>query len=71
MNRDHRNGGGNPVGKGYSEAWAQGIISRFQSGFTKGTFGVGVDAFAILGKLGSIARKGQMILSFLSALQSG
>lgn len=49
MNRDHRNGESSPTGNGYSEAWAQGIIGRFQSGFTQGTFGVGVDAFAMIG----------------------
>lgn len=38
-----------PTGNGYSEAWAQGIIGRFESGFTQGTFGVGVDAFAMTG----------------------
>lgn len=49
MNRDHRNGESSPTGNGYSEAWAQGIIGRFESGFTQGTFGVGVDAFAMIG----------------------
>lgn len=49
MNRDHRKGESSPTGKGYSEAWAHGIIGKFESGFTPGTFGVGVDAFAMLG----------------------
>ena len=49
MNRDHRKGESSPTGNGYSEAWAQGVIGRFQSGFTQGTFGVGVDAFAMTG----------------------
>lgn len=34
---------------GYSEAWAHAIISRFSSGFTQGTVGFGIDAFAMLG----------------------
>lgn len=49
MNRDHRKGESSPTGNGYSEAWAHGIIGKFESGFTQGTFGVGVDAFAMLG----------------------
>lgn len=49
MNRDHRKEESSPTGNGYSEAWAQGVIGRFQSGFTQGTFGVGVDAFAMTG----------------------
>ncbi|MET0612619.1 MAG: OprD family porin [Pseudomonas caspiana] len=49
MNRDHRKGESSPTGNGYSEAWAQGVIGKFESGFTQGTFGVGVDAFAMLG----------------------
>lgn len=49
FNRDHRNGQSSPTGNGYSEAWAQGIISKFESGFTQGTVGVGVDAFAMIG----------------------
>ncbi|MCQ2997229.1 OprD family porin [Pseudomonas syringae] len=49
MNRDHRKGESSPTGNGYSEAWAQGVIGKFESGFTQGTFGIGVDAFAMLG----------------------
>lgn len=49
FNRDYRNGQSSPTGNGYSEAWAHGIIGRFESGFTQGTVGVGVDAFAMLG----------------------
>lgn len=49
FNRDHRNGETAPGGDGYSEAWAHGIISKFESGFTQGTVGVGVDAFAMIG----------------------
>ncbi|UVJ43083.1 OprD family porin [Pseudomonas sp. LS1212] len=49
FNRDDRKGQSSPTGNGYSEAWAHGIIGRFESGFTQGTVGVGVDAFAMLG----------------------
>jgi len=55
FNRDHRDGRAptyNPAkasDNGYSEAWAHAIITRFESGFTQGTVGVGVDAFAMLG----------------------
>jgi hypothetical protein len=49
MNRDHRNGQSSPTGNGYSEAWAHGVIGKFQSGFTQGTVGIGVDAFAMMG----------------------
>ena len=49
FNRDDRNGPRAPGGAGYSEAWAHGIIGRFESGFTQGSVGVGVDAFAMLG----------------------
>lgn len=49
FNRDHRNGDSAPGGDGYSEAWAHGIIAKFESGFTQGTVGFGVDAFAMLG----------------------
>lgn len=34
---------------GYSEAWAHAVIARFESGFTQGTVGFGLDAFAMLG----------------------
>ncbi len=49
MNRDSRKGQSSPTGNGYSEATAQGFIGKFESGFTQGTFGVGVDAFAMMG----------------------
>ena len=49
FNRDDRNGAHAPGGAGYSEAWAHALIARFESGFTQGTVGVGVDAFAMLG----------------------
>jgi hypothetical protein len=49
FNRDHRNGQSSPTGNGYSETWSHAIISKFESGFTQGTVGVGVDAFAMIG----------------------
>lgn len=49
MNRDSRKGQSAPSGKGYSEATGQGFIGKFESGFTQGTFGVGVDAFVLSG----------------------
>ncbi|SFB15165.1 MULTISPECIES: OprD family porin [unclassified Pseudomonas] len=49
FNRDDRKGQSSPTGNGYSEAWAQGLIGRFESGFTQGTVGFGVDAFAMVG----------------------
>lgn len=55
FNRDNRSssapmfnsGKGNT--NGYSEAWAHAIISKFNSGFTQGTVGFGLDAFAMIG----------------------
>ncbi|BCG24966.1 TPA: OprD family porin [Pseudomonas aeruginosa] len=49
FNRDNRNGENGAGGAGYSEAWAHGIIGKFESGFTQGTVGFGVDAFAMIG----------------------
>jgi hypothetical protein len=55
FNRDHRDGPApvhsstKPASNGYSEAWAHAVISRFESGFTQGTVGFGLDAFAMLG----------------------
>ena len=45
MNRDFR---GN-ASQSYREAWGQGFIGTFESGFTQGTIGVGVDAISLLG----------------------
>ena len=53
MNRDFRNGAGNiakPDGgfkSGYREDWGLSELLNYQSGFTQGTIGVGVDAFAM------------------------
>ncbi|QHG65776.1 OprD family porin [Pseudomonas putida] len=55
FNRDNRDGPApvhnatKPASNGYSEAWAHAIIARYQSGFTQGTVGFGLDAFAMLG----------------------
>ncbi|UVL55298.1 OprD family porin [Pseudomonas sp. B21-035] len=49
FNRDYRNGEQSPTGKaGYAEAWAQAFIARFESGYTEGTVGFGLDAHAML-----------------------
>ncbi|MDY0833286.1 OprD family porin [Pseudomonas sp. SED1] len=49
FNRDDRKGQSSPTGNGYSEAWAQGFIGKFESGFTQGSVGFGLDAFAMYG----------------------
>nr|WP_043204208.1 OprD family porin [Pseudomonas putida] len=55
FNRDNRDSAapthnpGKQPDNGYSEAWAHAVIARFESGFTPGTVGVGLDAFAMLG----------------------
>ena len=38
-----------PTGKSYKAEWAQGFISAFESGFTPGTVGFGLDAHAFAG----------------------
>lgn len=45
MNRDFRG----DAGQSYREAWGHGFIGTFESGFTQGTVGVGVDAIGLLG----------------------
>lgn len=47
FNRDNRNGEDGAGGAGYSEGWAHGIIGKFESGFTQGTVGFGIDAFVL------------------------
>lgn len=47
LNSDYRSP--SPTGKSYKAEWAQGFISTFESGFTPGTLGVGLDAHAFLG----------------------
>jgi hypothetical protein len=49
FNRDFRKGQSSRTGNGFSEEWAHGIMGRFESGFTEGTVGFGIDAFAMLG----------------------
>lgn len=46
-NRDYNKG------RADEKVWAQGFIGTFESGFTQGTVGFGIDAFGLLGvKLG-------------------
>ncbi|MGA6098863.1 OprD family porin [Stutzerimonas marianensis] len=45
MNRDFRG----DASQSYREAWGHGFIGTFESGFTQGTIGVGVDAIGLLG----------------------
>ncbi|ESQ98079.1 membrane protein [Stutzerimonas chloritidismutans AW-1] len=42
-NRDHKDGVDD------RNTWAQGFITTFESGFTQGTIGVGIDAYGLLG----------------------
>ncbi|PMY38171.1 OprD family outer membrane porin, partial [Pseudomonas sp. FW306-2-2C-D06C] len=49
FNRDDRKGQSSPSGNSYSEAWTQGLIGKFESGFTQGSVGFGLDAFAMYG----------------------
>lgn len=44
LNHDDR--GAAPGSQSYQEEWAQGLITEYQSGFTQGTVGFGVDAYA-------------------------
>lgn len=46
FNRDFRN---NPGGQSYREEWAHGILATYESGYTQGTVGFGVDAHGALG----------------------
>lgn len=47
LNSDYRSP--SPTGKNYKAEWAQGFISVFESGFTPGTVGFGLDAHAFAG----------------------
>ncbi len=52
INRDYRDGNQD------KREWGQGIVANFESGFTQGTVGVGVDAFAAYGlRLDSTRRR--------------
>lgn len=46
FNRDYRQPG---ASQSYSEEWAQGFLLRYESGYTEGLFGLGVDALGLLG----------------------
>ncbi len=46
MNRDNR---ATNATKAYGEEWAQGFIGNFESGFTQGTVGFGLDAIGLYG----------------------
>lgn len=46
MNRDFRSEG---AAQSKAEEWAQGFLLRYESGFTEGTVGVGVDAYGFAG----------------------
>ena len=46
MNRDFRSEG---AAQSKAEEWAQGFLLRYESGFTEGTVGVGVDAYGFTG----------------------
>jgi imipenem/basic amino acid-specific outer membrane pore len=45
----YRNNLNNPGGQNYRDEWAHGIMLDFRSGYTQGTVGFGVDAYANLG----------------------
>jgi hypothetical protein len=47
LNSDYRSP--SPAGKSYKAEWAQGFIASFESGFTPGTLGFGLDAHGFLG----------------------
>ncbi|MGK9048712.1 OprD family porin [Stutzerimonas chloritidismutans] len=47
FNRDFRDA--DPDDQSYREEWAHGIMAFYESGFTQGTVGVGVDAYGFLG----------------------
>lgn len=46
FNRDFRD---NTAGNSKAEEWAQGFLLRYESGFTEGTIGVGIDAYGFAG----------------------
>nr|WP_225780694.1 OprD family porin [Pseudomonas sp. Marseille-Q3773] len=47
FNRDFRDAG--PEDQSYREEWAQGLMAFYESGFTQGTLGFGLDAHGLLG----------------------
>ncbi|MEI9273932.1 OprD family outer membrane porin, partial [Pseudomonas aeruginosa] len=46
FNRDYGQSG---AAQSKSEEWAQGFLLRYESGYTEGNVGVGVDALGLLG----------------------
>lgn len=46
FNRDYRQ---SEAKQSYSEEWAQGFLLRYESGYTEGSVGLGVDALGLLG----------------------
>lgn len=46
FNRDFRDPG---AAQNYREEWAHGVLARFESGYTQGSIGLGLDAYAALG----------------------
>ena len=49
LNRDFRNEGNVATKKDTAHEWGQGVTARFESGFTEGPVGFGLDAIAITG----------------------
>lgn len=49
FNRDFKNGASNDNGNGYSEDLGLGLKAIYESGFTQGTVGFGVDVFGLQG----------------------
>ncbi len=47
FNRDDRKSSPAPTGNGYSEAWAQGFIGKFESVLPRAYRGFWLDAFAM------------------------
>lgn len=48
LNRDFRDGK-TATNRSYGELWGQGFIGKFESGYTEGTVGVGIDALGLVG----------------------
>ncbi len=48
-NRDYRQEGGSSTGQSHADEWAQGFILNYESGFTDGALGFGIDAVGMWG----------------------
>ena len=48
-NRDFRQEGGSSTGQSHADEWAQGFILNYESGFTEGALGFGIDAVGMWG----------------------